>query len=115
MSNFNDVTMAFQPWLELIIGERINGEYIDGRWIITSVTPLSFWAVVQNAKPEDLLTLPEGNRSDETIKLHTKFELIPQKQTTNISDKITYLNNTYLVYSVANRKIGGYYKALAIR
>lgn len=115
MTNFNDVTDAFDGWLQQLTGERRTGSYIEGRWVEDAPTPLSFNGVVQNALPDDLLTLPEGNRSEESIKIHTTFELVPNVSNTTTGDRINYLNNVYLVHNVANRQIGGYYKAIAVK
>jgi len=105
--NFNDVTDAFDGWLQALTGVRDSGGYVNHRWV-NSDAPLSFNGVVQNATPKDLKVLPEGNRNDEAIKVHTTFEILEQ-------DKIDYRGSVWLVYNVADRKIGGYYKAIAIR
>lgn len=107
--NFNDVSDAFDGWLQTVTGTRNSGSYVDGRWVDAVPTPLSFPGVVQNATPNDLKVLPEGNRGDESIKIHTQFELIIQ------SDVINYNGSSWLVFNVADRKIGGYYKAIAIK
>jgi len=114
MTNFNDVTVALDGWLQTITGNRSTGSYVNGRWV-ESYSVISFSAVVQNASPKDLLVLEEGMRTEETIKLHTTFELVSQVDGVSNGDKLTYLGSTYQVYNVANRQIGGYYKALAIR
>jgi hypothetical protein len=115
MSNFNDVTGAFSGWLQTLIGERTTGSYVNGRWVDNAPTPISFKGVVQNLNAEDLKVLEEGNRTEIAIKIHTQFELIPQEGATTTGDKINYRNNVYLVYNVAPRYIGGYFKVLALR
>ena len=107
--NFNDVSEAFTGWLSTITGERITGAYVNGVWVPSAPTVLSFLGVVQNTTPKDLKVLPEGGRTEEVIKIHTKFELIPQE------DYILYDNANWLVNNVANRKIGGYYKVICTR
>jgi hypothetical protein len=113
--NFNDVTMAFGGWLRALTGERTPGSYVNGRWVDDTPTDLEFKGVVQNASADDLVVLPEGNRSELSIKIHTKFELIPNIENQQTGDKVFYLNDTYLVHNVAPRHIGGYFKAIALR
>ena len=114
VENFNDVTAAFNGWLQTVTGFRYSGSYVNGRYVETS-SVISFPAVVQNAAPDDLETLPEGNQNDETIKLHTKSHLIPQIEGQQNGDIILYNGKNYRVFSVADRFIGGYFKALAVK
>ncbi len=110
----NDVTDAFSDWLETIIGARTIGSYVDGRWVEGTPSALSFSGVVQNAEPEDLKVLSEGNRTEEAIKIHTTFDLIAQVSNAT-GDKITYEGDIWLVYNIAKKRIGNYNKVLAIK
>lgn len=112
----NDVSGAFTPWLEDITGSRTTGEYVNGRWVDdTPVTALAFRGVIQNAEPDDLIVFNEGLRTKEAIKIHTTFKLVPQIDDTTVGDTISYEGYDWIVYNVANRKIGNYYKAIAVR
>jgi len=113
--NFNDVTTAFDGWLQALTGTRNPGSYVNGRWVDGATTPLSFNGVVQNATPDDLKVLEEGMRTEEAIKIHTTFKLIPQIKGTTNGDLIFYDSESWLVHNVAHRNIGGYHKAIAIR
>jgi len=113
--NFNDVSDAFDGWLQTITGTRNAGSYVDGRWVAGTPSALSFSGVIQNATPDDLKVLLEGQRTEEAIKIHTIFELIPQIDNTTNGDIISYQSKNWLVYNVAHRYIGGYHKAIAIR
>jgi len=114
MENFNDVSDAFDGFLQTIAGTRLEGSYTSGRWVAGTPVALSFSGVIQNATPDDLKVLDEGQRTEEAIKIHTTFELIPQAEDAT-GDTISYKNNNWLVYNVAHRYIGGYHKAIAIR
>lgn len=115
MSALNDVTDAFVGWLESVEVTRVvGGSYVNGRWQVGTETTLIIEAVVQNATEEDLKVLPENLYTAEAIKLHTVTALNVLTDE-GIGDKINYLNKTWLVHSLANRQIGGYYKAIAIR
>lgn len=114
MENFNDVSDAFDGLTQIVTGTRSPGSYVSGRWVADTPVAFSFSGVVQNATPDDLKVLEEGQRTEEAIKIHTIFELI--SQATNASgDLISYKSNNWLVYNIASRYIGGYYKAIAIR
>lgn len=113
--NFNDVADAFDGWMQEITGTRQTGSYVSGRWVEGSGQAISFDGVVQNATPDDLQVLPEGNRADEAIKIHTTFNLVVQSGSTTNGDMISYGGKDWLVFNVADRKIGGYFKAIAIK
>lgn len=113
--NFNDVSDAFDGFLQTVVGTRNAGSYVSGRWVASAPAALSFNGVIQNATPDDLKVLPEAQRTEEAIKIHTTFELIPQIDNTTTGDLITYRSKSWLVYNVAHRYIGGYHKAIAIR
>lgn len=115
MENFNDVTDAFGDWLQTIEGIRIVGSYVAGRWVESGPATLSFPGVVQNATSEDVKVLEEGLRTEESIKIHSQFELVPQVDSTTTGDLIDYDGHTWLVHNVANRRIGGYYKSIAVK
>lgn len=70
---------------------------------------------MQNANPKDLLIVPEGLRTTESIKLHTETLLrtVDEFEEAN-ADVVNYLGTKWKVYNVANRQIGGYYKVIAI-
>lgn len=111
----NDVSRAFKRWLELLTGTRNSGSYVHGRWVTGIISNILFNGVVQNATPDDLKVLNEGLRTEEAIKIHTTFELVPQIDDTTTGDLIDYKNKSWLVYNVAHRYIGNYHKAIAIR
>jgi len=115
MINYNDVTDAFSGWSEIFDGIRNSGDYVAGRWVASAPFKFKFSGVIQNATPDDLEFLPEGNRTHEAIKIHTTYKLIPQLRDTTTGDIVFYGGLSWIVHSVANRYIGGYYKAIAIR
>jgi hypothetical protein len=112
---FVDVSEAFDGWEIELTFTRNTGNFVDGRWVPDIPTTKTFEGVVQNATPDDLKVLDEGMRTEEAIKIHTKYPLVAQIADTTTGDLVTYDSATYLVYNVAKRKIGGYYKAIAIR
>lgn len=112
----NDVTDAFGDWLTTYAVKRPPaGTYNSaGDWVAGASASFNISAVIQNANPEDLKVLTEGQRTNEAIKIHTVTELIIQT-TNQTGDLIVYEGSDWLVYNVADRKIGNYYKAIATR
>jgi len=104
----NDVTDAFVGWLEPLTGSRCQGSYVSGRWVTGETEALSFDGIVQDATAKDLLVLEEGDRAKEAIKVHTTYKLM-------LKDIISYDGYNWVVYNVANKKIGNYYKSIAIK
>lgn len=111
----NDVSRALTRWLQGLTGFRTTGSYVNGRWVDGTPSNFSFQGVVQNASPDDLQVLPEGNRSDEVIKIHTLYDLVCNISDDTKSDLVNYNGTQYRVNNVAYRHIGNYNKALAIR
>lgn len=103
-----DVSIAFKSWLETVTGIQIVESYVNGRLSETS-NIISFDAVIQNANAEDLKVVEEGLRTEEAIKIHTTYAIQPFKTF------IEYDGYNYLVQNIAKRKIGNYYKAIAIK
>lgn len=116
MTAFNDVSDAFSVFLEPLTGTRTGGSYISGRWVAGTPVALSFQGVVQNANAKDSQVLPEGTRADETIKIHTATALIAvDEETGTPGDVISYNSQNWRVYTIFDRKIGNYYKAILIK
>jgi len=115
IENFNDVSDAFDGWTQTITGTRTTGGYVSGRWVDNPTASLCFHGVVQNATPDDLKVLREGDMTEEAIKIHTVSELIAQVGSTTKGDLITYQGQSWMVVNVAGRSIGGYYKVIAVR
>ena len=111
----NDVSDAFSEWLEPLVATRTSGSYVSGRWVDGTPTVINFSGVVQNANPQDLKVLPEGLRSEETIKIHTTARLVALVEGATPGDVVSYDGFDWTVYNLADRKIGNYYKAILIK
>ena len=113
----NDVSKALARWTEKIELTRFSsGTYVDGVWVNGSSAIIQINAVVQNAQADDLILLKEGTRSTEAIKIHTtaKVKTVSEYGESN-ADVFLYNGRTYKIYDVFERKIGNYYRAVAIR
>lgn len=112
----NDVSEAFEGWLEPLTILRKDGSYVDGIWVDGVETPIIINAVIQNANPDDLIVLPEGERTTEAVKIHTTSAVRTVIETSESeADEFVYDGLRWRIYNLANRKIGNYYKAIAIR
>jgi hypothetical protein len=111
----NDVSSALLEWQKNITGRRTPGGYVNGRWVEGTPEPIEFKGVIQVATPKERETLPEGDRLHGVIKIHTKFNLIPEADgfggdiILNPDD-----NEEYIVKDIALRTIGAYNKALLV-
>lgn len=113
----NDVSQALLRWLEpLDIIRNGTGSYVDGKWESPAPTTVPIKAVIQNANPDDLILLPEGTRTTEAVKIHTvsKVNTVSEAGETD-ADQFIYNGHRYRIYDVFERKIGNYFKAVAIR
>jgi len=114
-----DVAEAFEDLTQEVTLKRkaagsrdSNGNWVDGIETITT-----FKAVVQSLTADERLVLPEAVRTKETIKIHTKTELLTSNESTSIDADIIVFNNLeWQINQVFNRSnIGGYYKAIGVR
>jgi len=114
-----DVTDALEEFYEDLalesatVGHRdINGDYIAGVPITSTIQ-----AVIQSLNSNELLTLPEGERTKKLIKIHTKSVLKTVDVVNSTSaDKVVYSGETYKIINVFDRLVnGGYIKAIAVR
>jgi len=113
----NDVSRALTRWLEPVnIIRKDVGSYVNGDWVNGADISVPIKAVVQNANADDLILLPEGSRSSESVKIHTVSEVKTVSEVGETeADQFDYDGSRYKIFDVANRKIGNYYKAIAIR
>lgn len=119
MENLNDVTDAFDGWeISIAVLRKSPGSYVNGLWVEGAETTVPIVGVVQNANPDDMMIVPETLRTSEAIKIHTRsdaeIKTVDEVGETN-ADLVLWDNWKWRVYSVADRRIGGYYKAIAVR
>jgi len=117
MENFVDVSEAFEGLTQPIVLYRpAAGSYTAGKWVGGTPTTPSINAVIQNATADDMLALPEGLRSEEGLKIHTIDEVKTASEASETNaDQFTYDGSKWMIQHVFDRKIGGYYKAIATR
>ncbi len=115
-----DVSGAFDDLeQDIVIRRTVAGsrDPDDGSWIPGAETPETIQAVVQDASADDLLILPEGERTEDSIKIHTiEFLQTASEDGQVAADHIEYEGELFKAMKVFKRKtLGNYYKAIAVR
>lgn len=115
-----DVTEAFDGFTTSITIRRTAAGSRDagsGAWIPGAESLIVVDAVVQDATADDLLVLPEGERTEDSIKIHTKEFIQTASEAAQVAaDTIVHEGELFKVMKVFKRKtLGNYYKAIAVR
>jgi len=113
----NDVSRVLLRWQEPLVIKRVGvGDYVDGVWDNGATSDIDIFAVVQNATQDELILLPEGTRTTESVKIHTitQVKTVSEFGETD-ADTFQYNGFNYRLFDVFDRKVGNYYKAVAIR
>ncbi|MEA3330609.1 MAG: hypothetical protein U9Q29_02825 [Campylobacterota bacterium] len=114
-----DVTDAFDGFEETVVLKRQSpGDYDEnGNWMDGAITRTNILGVVQSLNSDELLILPQGDKTKETVKIHTKTVLKSANEFTKTkADNIEYQGSVWNVSAVNNRNtIGNYYKAILVR
>lgn len=97
-------------------GSRVKGRYVKGAPTVT----LGVFVSVQPAKPNEVLRLPEGQRTKEMLTIFSdpSIQLSPVKENGNISaDRINWKGQDYEVAKVEDwtGKDIGHFKSLVVR
>lgn len=104
-----DITQAF-------IVVRSSGEFGPGGWIENTPASINMSGVISVASEQDLNKVPEGDRVNGAIVIHTKEPLFLTRNSPKnpgTSDKIIWNGSTYRLFSLFPYMGYGFYKALA--
>ena len=95
------------------------GSYVDGEWVAASASEIVREVNIQPFKDEELLLLPEADRSREWYKLYCAEDLIADKPGASgtIADEFVWNGDRYKVMKVKayGMSILDHYKAHAAR
>ena len=108
--------MSFRKPYVLI--REMPGEYVEGEWVPGASSGVPFTASIQPVTGEDQMTVPEGRRLSDYIKIYTSTEDKPlDVDTSQQPDKIEWRNHTYECIQVDVRQMGviNHYKAIFSR
>jgi hypothetical protein len=109
-----DVGMPVLPcFYEIVELFFRTGSFIDGRFVIGSVSQVSINAVVQPAKSRDLQNLPEGSQVNgaKVFYTQTQIETVDDKNST-LENYILHENRLYKITSLSPWQSYGYYKSI---
>jgi len=96
---------------------RSTGTFQQGGYVSTTI-PISFWGIIQPATEEDLLQVPEGDRSTGMMGFISEQPMHKTRVeggTSGIGDTITWNGQEYRVVVVVTWKDFGFSKAIAAR
>lgn len=97
------VFFLLAPFSEVFLLRRTApGVFIKGRWVEGATTETPVTGSVQQANDRDIQLLPEGLRTNETLKIFTEVEIKTENQPAHQSaDVIVRKGVEYLVMSAA--------------
>lgn len=93
------------------------GTYVSGTWTPGAQSSLSVVASVQPAKADELIYLPEAQRTTAAIKIYTDSHLQTGNEKTGVqADRITYQGEDWEIQQIYEHELGiAHYKAIATR
>ena len=105
--------------IPLTIIRSTQGSYVNGEWVEGTETQVPLEVNIQPFRDEDLLLLPEADRSREWYKIYCANEIRMDKQGTSgwSADEFVYEGNRYKVMKVKfySMSILDHYRATAAR
>lgn len=91
--------MSFRKPIE--IKRTSAGSYVSGTFVNGSASTITIEASIQPMKSEDMVTLPEGRRLTDFVKLYTSTNLNTVSETTGQQpDRLTWRGHAYECISV---------------
>lgn len=95
--------------------ERVDGGFVNGRWVNNAPVQLSVVGIIQPAtSPDDLEPLPEGERANEAIRIWSLIEIRKGDGESVLSDYVIFGGNKYRVYAVKPWALNGFYQSFAV-
>lgn len=94
-----------------------SGAWIDGRWAAAAPTETPITAVIQSPAPEDLETLPEGERTGGEVTIWSQTALhAASEDDQTVADVVRAENGVeYRVIRASRRVEGGFSRAMGRR
>ncbi|KPV60719.1 hypothetical protein QJ48_04105 [Paenibacillus sp. A3] len=99
---------------------RTTGEWVRGRFVTTSETPIQFQGTITVANADDLQQVPEGDRVTGMMCFYSQQPIYitrseGEHSAAGISDEIVWQGDRYRIISVNPWQDFGYYKAFGVR
>jgi hypothetical protein len=114
--NLSGVVTSLASHTALAVKRAVAGAYVNGRYVASAPAGLTVLASVQPLTGDDLLVLPEGERTTGAIEIFSVVELLPTQEALNkLGDLVTYLGKDYRVRNVQNwDPNGAYWRSVAV-
>lgn len=111
-----DAAIAIDYFAKLYSRRRQAGQYLNGRWEISDTTDDTIEAAIFTVKPDDALSLPEGDRLKVSFTMWTRAETrAVSEEMQTAGDLILVGSQWHRVRQISDRAEGGYFKALLER
>lgn len=112
----NEAAIAIDHFAKLYSRRRQVGEYVDGRWEVSATADDTIQAAIFSVKPDDVKSLPEGERLTVSFTMWTRAETkAVSEENQTAGDLIMVGSQWHRVKHIADRAEGGYFKALLER
>jgi len=101
------------------VKRTVAGSYVSGVFVEGSETTLSIQASIQPVSGQDMVSIPEGRRSSDMVKVYTDTSLFSQGDAGSgqSPDRVVWLGKDYEIYTKDVRQMGviSHYKYFAIK
>lgn len=112
-------TFLLTKTVPLTVYRTSQGAYVDGDWVDGTTVEIERLVNIQPVKDEELMILPETDRSREWYKLYCAEDILADKQGTSgqQADEFIWQGDRYKVMKVRNYAMGilNHYRAWAAR
>lgn len=83
------------------VKRTIPGAYVNGVYVEGSETTLTIHASVQPVSGQDMVSVPEGRRASDVVKVYTSSDLFAQGDAGSgqSPDRLVYLGKDYEIYT----------------
>lgn len=103
----------------VVVTRYAGGVLVNGFWTDSVASTFTMTASIQPARAEELVDLPQGERTNEHVKIYTESELNPADETSQTQgDRVAWNGHDYEVQKKSPWQMGGclnHYKYIAAR
>lgn len=112
-------TFTRTGFVNIPIIRRLQGEYVDGDWVAGGLEEIIIKCNIQPLKPNELMMLPESDRTRDWLKVYSASELRKAQEGTNgwDADEFVWQGYRYMIMKQENYAMGvlDHWKAYAAR
>lgn len=112
-------TFLLTKSIELTIFRKTQGTYVNGDWVDGTETQITRTVNIQPLKPNEILQLPESDRTRQWWKVYSDEDIRTTKEGSggHDADEFVYQDERYKVMKVINYSMGvlDHFRAFAVR